>query len=217
MTDIDKDKYIYYFRIVLCVLGWVSIILGLINRGISLTGGEDVFLAFSNHFSYFTIQSNLMVLIWLTIAIIYNNRENKPKILGAIPRGAVTVYITVTFLIFAIILAPGYIPQGLALYTNTISHYILPIAFIIDWAFTETEKKYEWRYDVYWLIYPILYLIYTLVRGAITNFYPYFFLDLNVLSVIELVVYVIGLIILFLILGAIYIFANRIQNKRKNA
>jgi len=217
MNDIDKDKYIYYFRIVLCVVGWISIILGLVNRGINLTGGEDVVLAFSNHFSYFTIQSNLIVLIWLTISIIYNNKENKPRILGSIPRGAVTVYITVTFLIFAIILSPGYVPQGLALYTNIVSHYILPVAFIIDWIFTETENKYEWRYAVFWLIYPILYLIYTLVRGAITNFYPYFFLDLNVLSVIELVAYVIGLILLFLILGGIYIFANRFQNKRKNA
>ena len=179
--------------------------------------GGDALLAYSNYFSYFTTQTNLMIDIWLTIAIIYANRENKPKILGSIPRGAITLYITVTFLIFALILSDGSLPQGLALYTNTVSHYILPIAFIFDWVITETENKYEWLYDVYWIAYPILYLIYSLVRGAITNFYPYFFLDLNVLSVIDLVVSAMGLTILFLLLGAIYICVNRTLNKRKTA
>ena len=216
MTDFDKDKYIYYFRIVLCVIGWISIILGLINVGINLNGNDAV-AAYSNYFSYFTNQTNLMIDIWLTIAIIYANKENKPKILGSISHGAITLYITVTFLIFAIVLAPGYVPQGLAIYTNSVNHYILPIAFIGEWVITESKNKYEWLYDVYWISYPILYVIYSLIRGAVTDFYPYSFIDLTVISVIDLTVTIIVFVIFFLLLGAIYIFVNRTLNKRKNA
>ncbi|KKK43238.1 hypothetical protein LCGC14_0974440 [marine sediment metagenome] len=216
MTDFDKDKYIYYFRIVLCVIGWISIILGLINVGINLNGNDAV-AAYSNYFSYFTNQTNLMIDIWLTIAIIYANKENKPKILGSISHGAITLYITVTFLIFAIVLAPGYVPQGLAIYTNSVNHYILPIAFIGEWVITESKNKYEWLYDVYWISYPILYVIYSLIRGAVTDFYPYSFIDLTVISVIDLTVTIIVFVIFFLLLGAIYIFVNRTLNRRKNA
>jgi hypothetical protein len=29
----------------------------------------------------------------------------------------------------------------------------------------------------YWLIYPLIYVVYTLIRGAISSFYPYPFLS----------------------------------------
>jgi len=204
-----RQKGIIIFRVILCIFGWTTITIG-----ITLNILDE---RISYYFNYFTVQSNLMVAIWLTTSLIYANKDKKPKILESPVRGAVTLYITVTFLVFAIFIAPNYQPEGLYILTNFISHYLIPIGFIFDWVLTETEVQYKYSYGIYWTIYPLIYLIYTLVRGYFTAFYPYTFLDLNSISIIRLIINIIFLMCLFLLLGFLYIFVNRMIFRKRNS
>lgn len=208
-----KSTTITIYRFILCVVGWSFIFVRFL---LIITGGGNVIESFSNSVSYYTFQSNLMVVLWLTLALFYKNRDSRPKFLASSVRGAITLYITFTFIIFATVIAPYYHPTGLALYTNYVSHYFLPIAFIIDWLFTEMEFEYEWKYIIYWLIYPLFYSIYTLIRGYFTGFYPYPFFDLNSISILRLIINIIIWVILNLLLGFIYIYVNRKGYKKKN-
>ncbi|WP_424526991.1 hypothetical protein [Spiroplasma endosymbiont of Glossina fuscipes fuscipes] len=52
-----------------------------------------------NYFSYFTIQSNLLVLAWLVGAGLFPKYEGKNKWLGYNMTLAITIYISITFLI----------------------------------------------------------------------------------------------------------------------
>ena len=118
-------------------------------------------------------------------------------------------YITVTFIIFALFLSPYYQPTGIEGVLNILSHYIIPIAFIIEWFLTESDTEYEWSYIGYWMIYPFIYLTYVLIRGYLTGLYPYYFIDLNYISIITLVLVVIALTVFFFLLGSLYITLNR--------
>ena len=204
-----RQKGILIYRIILCVIGWTTVIIGI---PLNILDGR-----ISYYFYYFSVQSVLIVDIWLTIALIYANKEKKPKVLESPVRGAVTLYTTVTFLVFAILIAPTYQPEGLYILTSFITHYLIPIGFIFDWFLTETDVQYKYSFGLYWTIYPLIYLIYTLVRGYFTGFYPYTFLDLNSISIIRLIINVIFLIALFLLLGFLYISVNRIIFKKKNS
>ena len=208
-----RDTEITIYRIILCVVGWSFIFVRFL---LIITGGGNVIESFSNSISYYTFQSNLMVVLWLTLALIYKNRDTIPKFLASPVRGAITLYITITFIVFATVLAPYYHPTGLALYNNYVSHYFLPIAFIIDWLITEMEFEYKWNYIIYWSFYILFYLIYTLIRGYFTGFYPYLFVNLNSISILQLTINIIILMCIALSLGLVYIYVNRKIYKKKN-
>lgn len=208
-----REKEITVYRAILCVVGWSFIFIRFL---LLINEGGNLIESFSNSVSYYTFQSNLMVVLWLTLALIYKNRDIRPKFLASPVRGAITLYITFTLIVFAIAIAPYYHPTGLELYTNYVSHYFLPIAFIIDWLITETDFKYEWKYIIYWCGYQLFYLIYTLIRGYFTGFYPYPFFNVRSISILRLFINIIILMILTFLLSFIYIYINRNIYKKKN-
>lgn len=54
---------------------------------------------------------------------------------------------------------------------------VMPLAVLADWLYEPPESTVRMRRVGYWLIYPLVYLVYTLVRGSIVGFYPYPFLN----------------------------------------
>ena len=58
-------------------------------------------------------------------------------------------------------------------------HSVIPVLFILFWViFTPTEGlKYKQAFS--WLIYPVVYMLYAVIHGAITKFYPYMFVDVT--------------------------------------
>ena len=212
----SKKNIILIIRLGIFIASWMALIIRLWLSYLYIMEGGDPVTYYGNMFSYFTIQTNLMVLIWITIALIYSNKDNKPRILNPLIHGAIALYISVTFIIFALLLSVYYQPTGIEAITNILMHYAIPIAFILDWFISESDVKYEYRYLIYYLIYPFVYLAYSLVRGIFTGFYPYFFIDLNYISIVELIISVIALMVFFLILGSIYFTINRAIYNKKN-
>ncbi len=190
-------------RLGILVLSWSAIILTLIPSLDNL----DFF------FTTYTIQSNLFVLIWLSIAILFQEKFKTHWFFSGVVRGAITLYITVTFIIFALLLAPFY-PGGMESYTNLSLHYIIPIAFMVDWVLTEMYHVYQWKYTLFWLAYPIFYLILTLIRGYIISDYIYPFLDLNAMGTEFFALVCVILAAFFLLLGALLVFLNKTIGKR---
>lgn len=152
----------------------------------------------------FTIQSNTGVFIWLLLSLIFDKKSDILNKIRGVFRGAVTLYITVTFLVFAILLQSS----GYFSYESLILHYIVPIVFIIDWILTERDVNYRWSFLLIWIIYPIIYLILTMVEGAKSGYYPYFFLDIEVLGLGMFIMWVTILVAVFVILGIILIIIN---------
>lgn len=166
-----------------------------------------------NSFKYYTIQTNLMVSGWLIFAIVwYNKPESLKKITGPL-KGAFTLYITTTFIFFAILLQLFYHPTGFAAFSNIILHYFTPIAFIVDWVLTETKLKYNWNYLTYWTIYPLCYLLFSFIHGSFTGDYIYPFLDISRLGILWYSISICLLVGVGLVLGSIYIAVNRKRAK----
>lgn len=201
--QVISNKTILIYRIVFAGLSWFTLITNNIIYGIS----------WFSSFRTFSIQTNYIVTIWFTLAIIlHKNPESLGKITGPL-KGAFTMYITITFLVFAILLSPFYQPTGWAAFSNSVIHYITPIAFIVDWALTETKVRYEWNYLLYWMIYPLCYILFAVIHGIITGNYIYYFLDINALGVLVFVMFVSVLIAFGFALGSLYIWINRKRTK----
>jgi len=188
-------------RLAILAVGWSSIVINLIS-----TADLEVF------FSYYTHQSNLIVLVWVSIAIIFQELKPDQKFFSGIVRGAITLYIFITFLVFVTLLETG-TSTGIYAYTNFGLHYYLPLAMLVDWILTESHREYKWKYCIIWFVYPLFYVSYVTIRGLLTGSYPYLFLDLDALGPEGFAMWVGILAGLFVALGALFVLLNKLLNK----
>lgn len=204
-----SGKNLLIYRIIFATLSWFTLIAS--ASIYAFTYGSV--LPWFNSFRAFTMQTNLIVTIWFTLAIIWHNKpESLDKIMGPL-KGAFTMYITITFVVFAILLSSSYQPSGFAAFSNLVLHYITPIVFILDWVLTEIKVQYKWNYLLYWIIYPLCYIIFAVIHGAFTGNYLYYFLDINALGILGFVMFVSILIAFGLALACLYILINRKRTK----
>jgi hypothetical protein len=131
----------------------------------------------SNFFSFFTIQSNLLVALLLVTVGTYVLLGKSGRSVAYL-RGALTLYMTMTGIIYILLLS-GY-EQGLQTTipaVNVILHYVMPVLVLLDWLIFPPQKKLSFKLALLWLIYPMFYLVYSLIRGIFVNWYPYPFIN----------------------------------------
>ena len=129
-----------------------------------------------NFFSFFTIQSNVIgAAAMITAALAWRARDT---VWLSQFRGAATLYMGITGVVYNVLL------RGLedTLQTpipwiNTVLHVAFPILIVADWLLDRTVHPLSFRQGLVFLLYPIAYLGYTLIRGPIADWYPYPFLD----------------------------------------
>lgn len=131
----------------------------------------------SDFFSYFTVESNSLAIISLILAALLTGSGRTHRGLNLF-RGAVAFYMTTVILIFIVLLS-GYPASDLTAvpWDNTVLHYIMPIVIIVDWLVDNGSATIPYRTAAIWLAYPLAYLCYSLIRGAIVSWYPYPFMD----------------------------------------
>ena len=171
------------------ILAWVGVIGSLTvdatgvvivpQFGPSYFGGHAAGLAGSiprviDNLSYFTIWSNILVAI--TTTMIYRNMNRSSQRLKVM-RLSSLMMITVTMLVYILILAPDANPQSWNVYTNLLLHYITPPVTILVWLFFGPRKWISWKIIFSALLIPITYIVYTFARGAVFGKYPYGFVN----------------------------------------
>lgn len=129
-------------------------------------------------FSFFAVLSNTSAVVMLTLLSARPGRDRSSRF--AIFRGAVTVYMSVTFLVYAVVLAPNAVDVGFTEpWVDWTLHVVGPVAVALDWVLSPPAVRLQTNTVLSWLAFPALYLVYTLVRGPIVDWYPYPILDPN--------------------------------------
>jgi hypothetical protein len=131
-----------------------------------------------NFFSFFTIESNLLAAAVLLVVGFGALAGVRARRTFAFIRGAATLYMVITGIVFALLLAG--LEQRLQVtvpWINIVLHYIMPVVMLVDWLLFPPKFRFSFVQTLGWLIFPLLYLVYTLIRGSLVNWYPYPFLD----------------------------------------
>ncbi len=127
-----------------------------------------------NFFSYFTILSNTVTGLALLVLAV-RPLPSRP-VLAEATRGALTVYMATTGLVFLVLLDDG--DPGLTLpWVNTVIHRVVPIAVLVDWLLVRQRGAVRYSWAVAWLAVPVAYVGYSVVRGLVVGWYPYPFLQ----------------------------------------
>jgi hypothetical protein len=139
---------------------------------IQLQGGFSL----TNFFSFFTNLSNLFAAIILILGAIYLIKRREPTVKDDIIRGTSVACMALVGMVFSVLLRDVDLGHLLP-WVNILLHYIMPIVIVIDWLYQPPKNKLKLGQIVYWLIFPLLYLAYSIIRGAILGFYAYPFFN----------------------------------------
>lgn len=140
--------------------------------------------AIANFFSYFTVQSAIVaVFVFVTAAVVALRRTTDPAWLDML-RAMVTTYILVSGVVYGIIVwqssAANYsidVP-----WSSQLLHFVIPACALIDWIVDPYKARLPWNYLGWAIVFPVFWLVFTLIRGPIVLWYPYFFLDARQVS-----------------------------------
>jgi hypothetical protein len=164
---------------------------------------------------YFTIQSNVL---YAVVALVAAIRPVRPVV-----KGAATLYITITGVVYHLLLANSASPffQGpihrslLHAVGNQLLHTVVPLLAVVTWVLFDEHGTLRWRYAVYWLAYPLGYLAFALLRGLVTHTYPYGFVDPTSLGYGGVTLSAVGLGIAFWLLGLVLCALDRLPARRR--
>ncbi|MFN3857134.1 MAG: Pr6Pr family membrane protein [Caulobacter sp.] len=197
------------WRILLALAAWAALAL---QYWLMITGQPPAEVAARtvNFFSYFTILTNLLVAMTATAPMLAPGSTLGKGLGSPSPRAAAAMFITVVCLVYHVVLRQLWDPQGWQKVVDYALHYVVPIAFLLDWLLLVPKGMLSWRAPVRWLAYPLVYAAWTLVHGHLSGFWPYPFVDAGAIGLQRVLLNMGGFVLAFLGLGLAFVGIDRL-------
>jgi len=170
----------------------------------------NVLLALWTILRFFTILTNSL-LVGLMVLVATGRAP------AAVWHGAVTFAIVVVGAVHHLLLAHLANQTGLSVITDFIFHTAAPVLGLLWWLVFAPKRPLPLSAPFLWLIWPLLYTTYALLRGAADGVYPYPFLDLGELGWGGLAVSVAQMLVGFLIASGLLWALGRLLGRVQGA
>ncbi|MET9213935.1 MULTISPECIES: Pr6Pr family membrane protein [unclassified Nocardia] len=183
--------WIRILRIGFGVLGVVALL------WIPLRNIDSVTFSLTNYLSYFTIESNILGVIVLLVGGFLAPQGRGWQLF----RGAATLYMLITMVVYAVLLSRIDVMLN-DKWINDVMHRYLPLVLVVDWLLVAMPQRLRPSPALIgqWLIFPLIYGVYTLIRGPIADWYPYPFIDPRQQGYLSMAI---GLVVLTLVFAAL--------------
>lgn len=169
-------------------------------------------------FSYFTILTNLMIAAGYTSLLLGAKNPIRVFFERSTTLTALTLYILLVGLVYNVALRFLWKPEGIARFTDELLHSVIPLLALLYWWRVPTKGNLQWQNLWLWLMYPLIYLLYTLGHGAVSGFYPYPFVDVISLGIEQVLMNSAIVAVVIIGLGGILIAVDRFlgRSPKKN-
>ncbi len=159
------------------LIGWFAIIaqffLMVQNRQ------ADISETIIRFFSFFTILTNILVALFFTASVFRLKKFPFKLFLNNGALTAITAFILIVGLVYQIVLRQIWEPTGLQYIVDELLHTIIPLFMLGYWFFNIRKEELLLSSVLSWLIYPLVYLVFITVRGYLSGYYPYPFLNIE--------------------------------------
>ena len=133
-------------------------------------------------FSYFTIVTTLLVSIYFSKKLFSSSEATTFKFEHPEDLTAITIFALIVGIVYHIVQKPLWNPEGIDLIIDTIHHTLIPIGTLTVWLMMKNKEVLDLKRLFKWLLYPVLYVFFVLMRGYFSNFYPYAFMNVGTLG-----------------------------------
>jgi hypothetical protein len=202
----------------IALLGWSALALQcylVVER--QMAAGTTWMASVVLFFSFFTITTNTLTAIVLSVPLVAAASRLGRWLASANVRSATATYMAVVGLVYSLALRQVWDPQGPQLVADRLLHDALPILYVLFWGLFVEKGRLRWRDVAGWLIYPLLYLGYSLVRGALIDWYPYYFVDVTRLGYPRAMLHAGIVLVAFAVVGAVVVAVDRVLGTRRSA
>jgi len=194
---------------------WFALILQFyISTKMYVGAGRTTVGAVVEILSFYTIQTNLLIAVALSVILFkpdsaWGRFFSQTSVLTAI-----AVYIMIVGLIYATILKGIWNPQGWFKLADFLLHTVSPVMYMLFWIFFVPKIRIPWKVLFFWAVFPFIYLLYALIRGANTGYYPYPFVNAAKFGYTQVAINSVGILIVFLVLSSVLIGITRLTKNR---
>ncbi|VXB59340.1 Pr6Pr family membrane protein [Plantibacter sp. T3] len=176
---VTASRVVYLLIAVIIAISLVIQIVLVITGGADArSGGVDMSVGlatrFARIFSAFTILSNLIVFAVSVLLAIDPLRDGR---LWRVARLDALLSIVITGIVYAVVLAPQVNLTGWALVITIGFHYLSPWLTLGAWLVFGPRPRFTWSTVAWAFLWPLAWVVFTFIRGGITGWYPYPFLD----------------------------------------
>ena len=194
-----------YFRAIAAAIGWFAVILQywLVMKGDIGPGPVNRTI---NFFSYFTILTNILAATAMTAAVLSPGTFFD----RAAVRTAIATYIIVVGVTYHLVLRELWSPQGWDWIADVSLHYVTPTLFALDWFVFVAKRPIAWSSARGVLVFPLVYMVWTLWHGSWSGFYPYPFVDVHKLGLQKVLINGAGLTMALLALYVVLLAIGRL-------
>lgn len=135
-----------------------------------------------NFFSFFTVLTNTLVVVVLSYALVSRDSTAKRWFLTPAVTSGVAASIVVVSLAYNLLLRHLWSPTGFQFIADELLHDVMPVLFLIYWWRCVPKGRLRFKHIGAWVIYPLVYFAYVLLRGHLLGQYQYPFIDVATLG-----------------------------------
>ncbi len=182
---------------VLAALAWAALLLQLaLSLRLSRDNDNGIAHGLVAYFGYFTVLTNLFVALVATrgARMADGGRE-------LAWRGGAIASIVVVGLGYHLLLRNVWDPQGWQKLADIALHSAVPLAALAWWLAMPPRGRIAADAPLRWLLWPVAYTAYALLRGALIGSYPYYFIDVGALGWPRVSLHLAGLLVVFVLVG----------------
>ncbi len=184
----------------------VAATVGVLMELVTALGAQDVGSRLANLFSFFTIQSNILagiaagMLLW---------RPDRGGRVFAVLRLDALLCIAVTGIVYHAVLRglQDLTPAGAL--SNLLLHTVVPVGTVVAWLLVGPRPRLSPAVVGWSLVYPLGWIAYTFLRGAVVHWYPYPFLDVSQIGLVSALLRTGVVAVVFLVLAFLALLLER--------
>lgn len=204
------------YATVTAALGWFALALQCyLTITLSIANGKTLVAGIIIFISYFTILTNLLVAVVLSLSVGASGSRWGAFLSRATVQSGAAVSIAIVGIVYSLLLRQIWDPQGWQKLADMLLHDLIPLLYVGYWAIFVRKSSLRWKDAFWWLTYPAAYFAYTLLRGAVSGWYPYPFLDPSGLGYSRVSVNAVGLLAAFLLTGLLLVAIGRWMGRKE--
>jgi len=192
--------------IALAVFVTLGLRLGVTMQGQALGAGDALW----SMFRFFTVITNTAVGIVAAMVAMGARPDVQLQAALLLAIGAVSI-------VYHVLLAALVAFTGLEALIDEMLHTVVPMLYAIYWLGFAPKGGLRYRLVPLWLIYPLVYCGYALLRAEVDGIYPYPFLDVGAEGMIAVAFNVVALLVVFWMAGLMIVAIGRMIGAMRGA
>ena len=202
------------YSALVAIVCWIALLLQLhLSIHQSTANGGDALHGVWMYFAFFTVLTNLLVALVLSMPLISPKSAvgkfcARPDTIAGVAVNIVLVCIT-----YNLLLRHTWNPQGLQRLVDELLHDVVPLLFVVYAWLSARSVRVDLAPRLRWAVWPVLYFVYALLRGAASGFYPHPFIDVVKLGYVRVFGNALGILAGFIVVAAMLAVADRVGQR----